>query len=379
MHWINTTPRLQQFLKPLGDGGLLALDTEFLRTDTYYPKLCLIQLARQDGEIALIDPLRCDLSPLWACLRNPAVTVIIHAAFQDLEVLYQSGGVLPARLVDTQLVALLHGYGDQMGLSALLQKQLGIDLDKSATRSNWCQRPLTQQQIHYAAEDVRHLIPLYQALWQPLSPAARAALQQDFHHLLDTAHYQHPIDTAWQRLPGSDRLSAKQQTLLRRLAAWREQTAQQENRPRRWIIGDDALMALAKRPPADQHKLKNVPGLSAPQIRQYGAAILAVIDAAFHSRQWEKHTSERLKPSASELPLLTLAQAVVRQQSLDFAFNPNTITKHTLLQWLRHRCGELSYGWRHLLLGAPLQRIQQGTPLIWKNKLEIPYETLFTP
>ncbi len=378
MIWIDAPEKLSHFLAPLREGGLLALDTEFLRTDTYYPKLCLIQLARQDGEIALIDPLACKLKPLWTHLQNPAVTVVVHAAFQDLEVLYQAGGVLPARLVDTQLLALLHGFGDRIGLGALLQQTLHVELPKDATRTDWCRRPLTRQQLDYAADDVRHLIPLHEALWTPLGQPARQALMEDFQDQLDPEHYCGAPEAAWRRLNGGRHLSAKQQTLLRRLAAWRERTAQAENRPRRWIIGDDALMALAKRPPTDIHKLKNVPGLSAPQIRQYGEAIIEVIDAAFAAGEWKKEKQTRLRPTAAEEPLLALARAVVQQQALRFRFSPAAFDTHTLLRWLRHREGVLARGWRRLLIGDPLSRIQRGEPLIWQDdQLKVPHAPIF--
>ena len=378
MIWISDAQSLEQFLTPLESGGLLALDTEFLRTDTYFPKLCLVQLARQDGEIALIDPLDCDLTPLWNTLSNPAVTTIVHAAFQDLEVLYQAGHILPAHLADTQLIALLHGFGDRAGLSHLVDALLGVQLTKDATRTDWCRRPLHQAQLAYAADDVRFLIPLYEKLWKPLTQTAQQALHEDFQALLDPRHYAGTPETAWQRLNGGRYLSAKQQTLLRALAAWRERTAQAENIPRRWVIGDDALMALAKRPPADIHKLKNVPGLSAPQIRQYGEAIIRTIDETFAAGEWKKEKQVRLRPTPAEEPLLQLAKAVVSQQALRFRFSSGAFDTHTLLSWLRHREGALAHGWRHLLIGAPLERIQQGTPLIYQdNALQVPYDPLF--
>ena len=378
MLWINDAHALEHFLAPLETGGLLALDTEFLHTDTYYPKLCLIQLARQDGEIALIDPLDCDLMPFWNTLHNPAVTTLVHAAFQDLEVLYQAGKTLPARLVDTQLVALLHGFGDRAGLNTLLEAVLNVQLAKTATRTDWCRRPLDQAQLAYAADDVRYLIPLYEKLWHPLTPTARQALQADFQALLDPARYAGTPETAWQRLNGGRHLSAKQQTLLRQLAAWRERTAQAENKPRRWIIGDDALMALAKRPPADLHKLKNVPGLSAPQIRQYGETIIQVLDKTFAAGEWKKEKQTRLRPAPAEEPLLQLAKAVVSQQALNFRFSAGAFDTHTLLSWLRHREGPLAHGWRRLLVGEPLARIQQGTPLSYQdNVLQVPHDPIF--
>ena len=379
MLWIDHAQSLERFLAPLNSGGLLALDTEFLRTKTYYPRFCLLQLAQEDGTIALVDPLACDLSPLWQAFSHTEITFILHAAFQDLEVLYQAGKTLPARIFDTQIAALLHGFGDQSGLNTLLEHFLHVSVPKDATRTDWCQRPLEQKQHAYAANDVHYLIPLYHALSDKFTVQARAALQEDFDALCTPGRYTLPPEDAWQRLSGGQRFSAKQQTLLRKLAAWREQTAQQQNLPRRWVIGDDTLMALAKRPPANLDKLKNVPGLSAPQYRQYGEAILEVLDQTFREDNWTKQAHAKLHPSPEEEPLLQLAKAIVIQQAQNFGFNANGITSHVLLDWLRNQQGSLSAGWRHLLIGAPLRKIQQGTPLVFKrNKLEIPYEPLFT-
>lgn len=379
MLWIDTASALETFLAPLDRGGLLALDTEFLRTKTYYPRFCLLQLAREDGTIALVDPLSCDLTPLWQRLSRGNITFILHAAFQDLELLYQASDQLPAKVFDTQIAALLHEFGDQSGLNTLLGHFLEVTLPKDATRTDWCQRPLKQKQQDYAANDVRYLIPLYHALTDTLTPQARAALEEDFAALLDEGKYAVNPETAWLRLNGGQRFSAKQQTLLRKLSAWREETAQQENLPRRWVIGDDTLMALAKRPPANLDKLKNVPGLSAPQMREYGEAIMTVLDATFAEDTWEKQASSKLRPTPEEEPLLQVAKAVVQQQALDFHFNPNGITTHTLLSWLRQRTGPLAQGWRHLLIGAPLEKIQNGEPLIFEHThLKVPYEALFT-
>lgn len=377
MQWIAREADLNAFLDPIKPPDRVGLDTEFLRTNTYYPRLCLIQLAREDGEIALIDPLNCTLEPLWRCLTTPGITTVVHAAWQDLEVLYQASGCLPATVFDTQIAALLHRLGDKTGLAQLVQHFCGITLPKDATRTDWCRRPLNAKQCEYAANDVRYLLPLHTRLTTPLSEAAQAALSEDFDDLLKPSAYAGNPEQAWQRISGGRHFSAKQHTLLRRLAAWREKMAQQHNLPRRWVIGDDALLALAKRPPASLDKLKNVPGLSKKQVHDWGAAIIDEIDRTFAEGVWEKGTTRSAKPTAQESVLQLIGRAIIEQQALSFGFSANALQTQ-LLPFLRHQPTALDRGWRRLLVGDPLRKLLAGTPLTLENDtLIIPHEPIF--
>ncbi len=377
MQWIEHEADLKSFLAPVQPPARLGLDTEFLRTDTYYPRLCLIQLAREDGEIALIDLLKCPLEPLWEILTTPGITTVVHAAWQDLEVLYQASGRLPAAVFDTQIAALLHRLGDKTGLAQLVQHFCDVKLPKDATRTDWCRRPLNAKQQAYAANDVRYLLPLHAQLTAPLTDAALKALSEDFADLLKPEIYAGNPDTAWQRLSGGRHFSAKQQTLLRQLAAWRERTAQQHNLPRRWVIGDDALLALAKRPPASLDKLKNVPGLTKPQIADWGPQIIAEIDRVFAENTWEKQSARAPKPTAQESVLQLLGRAVIEQQALTFGFSANALQSH-LLAFLRQQPSPLNRGWRHLLVGDPLRRLRAGTPLTLEHDtLKVPHDPIF--
>jgi len=378
MQWIDRDAELSAFLAPIEAPARVGLDTEFLRTDTYYPRLCLIQLAREDGEIALIDPLNCALDPLWTLLTTPGITTVAHAAFQDLEVLYQaSGGRLPARLFDTQIAALLHRLGDRTGLAQLVERFCGETLAKDATRTDWCRRPLDARQQAYAADDVRHLLSLHARLTAPLTNAALNALEEDFADLLDPSRYAADPEHAWQRISGGQRFSAKQHTLLRRLAAWREQTAQRHDLPRRWIIGDDALLALAKRPPAALAKLKNVPGLTPPQIKRWGEAIIAEIDRAFAEDDWERKQPRPRRTSSQHHALHLLGRAVIEQQADTFGFSANALQQH-LPAFFHGDATPLDRGWRRLLAGDPLRRIRDGAPVtVQQDQLKVPHDPIF--
>ena len=261
----------------------LALDTEFLREDTYYPKLCLIQIG--DG----VDNLCIDavalpgeaLRPLLDLLHATDVAKVFHAASQDLEIFVQLEGRTPQPLFDTQVAAALLGYGDQLGYAALVEKLLGVKLDKSLTRTDWSRRPLNEAELAYAADDVRYLGEIYPRLLEELSSRGRLHwLQEDCLRLGDPARYRNPPEAAWRRLKGLARLPPAAQRAAAALAAWRERVAQERNRPRKWIIDDDALYRLAERRPADQAQLEGLRVLPPKTLERHAAALLEVIAGA---------------------------------------------------------------------------------------------------
>jgi ribonuclease D len=265
----------------------LALDTEFIRVDTYYPKLCLVQVG-DEGATDLVDALAFDaLDPLLDAIYAPGRVKLFHAAGQDLEILVRLRGQVPQPLFDTQIAATLLGYGDQIGYAGLIEKRLGITLDKSLSRTDWARRPLRPAELAYAAADVEHLAAIYPALQEELQVQGRIGwLAEDCVRLCDPAQYRTEPDDAWQRLRGLARLPAREQTVAAALARWREQEAQQRDRPRKWILDDDALYRLAQRRPQTQAELESLAVLPPKTAARHGAAVLAVIDAA--SREPER-------------------------------------------------------------------------------------------
>jgi len=241
--YVNTESDLRALCEHFSGSAWLALDTEFMRTDTFYARLCLIQIACDEG-IACIDPLALtDLGPLRELLYDPATVKVLHAAHQDLEILHDLYRIVPQPVFDTQLAAAMLGLGEQLGYAALVAEQHQVQLAKAHTRTDWAQRPLSAEQLDYAADDVRYLGPIYHTL--------RAALQdkgwldwyrEDAAALSDAARYINEPDEAWRRVGLAHTLnSGVELALLRALAAWRERRAQHANRPRKWIM-DDALL-----------------------------------------------------------------------------------------------------------------------------------------
>ena len=261
----------------------LALDTEFVREDTYYPQLCLFQVG--DGqENVCIDPLALQGPPLqglFAVIGETAITKVFHAASQDLEILFQHAGAIPQPLFDTQIAATMLGYGDQLGYAVLVHKLLGVTLDKSLTRTDWSRRPLRPEEIAYAAADVEYLARIYPLLERQLEARGRLDwLRQDCERLADPARYQSHPEQAWKRLKTLARLPPVARAAAAALAQWREQVAQQRNRPRRWILEDDALYRIAERRPQTQAQLEALGALPPKFLNKRGEAILELLAAS---------------------------------------------------------------------------------------------------
>jgi len=261
----------------------LALDTEFLREDTYYPKLCLIQVGDGRDNIC-IDAVALPgeaLRPLLDLLNQVDAAKVFHAASQDLEIFAQLRGRTPQPLFDTQVAAALLGHGDQLGYAGLVEKLCGIKLDKSLTRTNWSRRPLNAAELAYAADDVRYLGEIYPRLREELVARGRLQwLEEDCLRLGDPARYRNPPEQAWRRLKGLARLAPQAQRAAAALAAWREQEAQERNRPRKWIVDDDAVYRLAERRPGDRAQLEELRLLPPKTLERHAGALLEVIAGA---------------------------------------------------------------------------------------------------
>lgn len=279
--YVDTPDALHALCAEIAGSPRLMLDTEFMREKTYRAQLCLIQVC--DGQVAAcIDPLALDdLSPLYALLFNPNIVKVLHAARQDLEIFLDLTGKLPAPIFDTQIAAALAGHADQIGYGNLVRELLGVDLDKSHTRTDWSRRPLDRQQMRYALDDVRYLVTVFDRLNAELARRGRLDwLQPDFDALTDPALYRNDPADAWQRVKGAGKLKPKQLAVLAELAAWRERKAQDSNRPRRWILADDPLLALARIQPDNENKLASIRGLEAGHAKKSGKELLEHIRTA---------------------------------------------------------------------------------------------------
>lgn len=275
---VDTQAALTEFLQRWNGAPFLALDTEFIREQTYHPQLCLVQVG--DGrDAACLDPLAgVDLRPVLARLADPATTYVFHAAGQDLEIFVRLSGRCPAPLFDTQIAAALLGYGEQLGYAALIEKLIGVRLDKSLSRTNWARRPLTPAELAYAGDDVRHLADVYPRLLGELEARGRLAwLREDCEAMTDPARYRPSPETEWKRLKGLVRMDAPAQHVAARLAAWREVIAEQRDRPRRWILPDEAIYLLAERRPQTLRQLGDLQALPPKSLERHGETLLELI------------------------------------------------------------------------------------------------------
>ncbi len=269
--YVETNEQLRILCQPLDNSAWLAIDTEFIRENTYYPEFCLLQIANETVA-ACVDPLAIDdLSELLSLIYDPSIVKVFHAARQDLEIFYHTWHKLPLAVFDTQIAATLAGLGDQPGYATAVKATLGIELDKAQVRTNWRKRPLSEHQIRYALNDVIYLGQLYQKLIERLSTLGRADwLDEDMKLLSAPATYQNPPDTQWKRIRGRQKLSAKQLAVLQALGAWRENRAMEENKPRQWIIRNENLLLLASRIPKDLSKMLHTNSLDKKFIDRYG-------------------------------------------------------------------------------------------------------------
>ena len=288
---------LQPLLHTWSTRPWLALDTEFVRVDTYYPKLCLVQVGDGDSSVCIDTLALRDLTPLLDLLRRADILKVFHAASQDLEIFVELGGSCPSPLFDTQLAATLLGLGDQIGYAGLVEKKLGIVLDKSLTRTDWSRRPLTAPELAYAAADVEHLATIYPMLRDELAQAGRLTwLEQDCARAAEPANYRTEPADAWRRLKGLARLNPQAQTVAAALAAWREQKAQTSNRPRKWIIEDDAIYRMAERVPRDLAELQALNVLPPKTLARHGSSLIEILESARTAPAVALARDERMAP-----------------------------------------------------------------------------------
>lgn len=273
-------PLMQELAAELAAAPVIGLDTEFLRERTYRAQLCLLQVATP-ARYVLVDPLDnrhlALLSPALAA-REPVK--ILHAARQDLEVLYPAMGPV-AGLFDTQVAAGLVGMAAQIGYADLVRRLLGVELDKSHTRTDWSQRPLSAAQLVYAVDDVRYLAPLRELLLEQTDKLGRMAWLDEEMRALDNADnlFVAP-ERAWERLKGITDLDADRQRLARLLAAWREQRASDRDRPRSWILDDAGLRAIVQRAPRTVAQLAELTELAPGFIEHSGPHIIGLVQQA---------------------------------------------------------------------------------------------------
>lgn len=280
---ITDTATLAALCERLAQAPFVAFDTEFMRENTFWPELCLVQVASTE-EAAAIDPLApgLDLKPLLELLvDNEEVLKVVHAGGQDLEIVYNLTGKTPHPLFDTQVAAMALGMGEQAGYQSLVESMLGIRVDKGARFTDWARRPLDKRQLDYAVSDVTHLATFFPRMVERLRKNGRGQwLDDEMERLTDPANYAQAPEEAWRRVKASGR-NPEMLGRLRALAAWREHEARGKNLPRGRIVKDETLADMAAHPPKSQDDLARVRGLSPTwKTNDIGARLMGALEAA---------------------------------------------------------------------------------------------------
>ena len=263
MTLITTTNELVDACSLLSIADYLTVDTEFMRETTFWPKLCLLQIAGPNHAFA-IDPLakNINLEPVLKLLADKSITKVMHAARQDMEIFYHLTGSLPQPLFDTQIAAMVCGFGDQVGYESLVSKLNGTRIDKSSRFTDWSRRPLSNEQLEYALGDVTHLRPVYDKLLKRIEKTGRFEwIEEETNLLCNPDIYRIDPEQAWRRLKPKKN-DSRYLAVLQAVAKWRENEALTRNVPRNRVVRDEILLQIASRPPKDKKSLERVRGLS---------------------------------------------------------------------------------------------------------------------
>ncbi len=357
--YIDSVTALRQLASEFADCQWVAVDTEFVRDRTYFPKFCLLQLAT-NGSVACIDTLAIpDLSALDSLFDDDRIVKVFHSARQDLEILYRLRKRLPRPIFDTQVAAPFLGLPEQMGYSTLVAELLNVRIEKMHTRTDWSLRPLAAAQLQYAADDVIYLGLVYQTLLERITALGRLEwVAEETRRLEDPRLYDPPLDDAWLRIGGSASLNAAQVGVLRVLAAWRERLARQQDCPRNWLIKDELLLELAKQRPKSAEDLKLIRGLDERIARRHGKALLHILlETPVESRA--EAAPLRTKPvrdTPRQEALLDILTAVVRLRAAEHSINPAILaSRKDLRDFIESPLSTpLLQGWRKALVGDDL-------------------------
>jgi ribonuclease D len=359
--------------------GRLGLDTEFMSEGRYRALLCLVQLAVDDPaadggpRITLIDPLQSDvnIAPLAELLADPGVELVLHAGRQDIAILRRAWATEVSNIFDTQIAAGFAGASAQAGYGNLLGSMLGRRVGKTASYTRWDARPLTAEQLSYAAEDVAHLLELADEIQRRLEQTGRNDWAREECRRLESSTDERDPETAWERLPRVGQLDPRARAVARELAAWRERTASAEDRPVGSILADPALVEVAKRRPASLRGLEQIRGIHPSGIKRRGEAILAAVELGLDAPAIPRD-GRRDFSAPGDAPLIALAEALLRARAMEAGLAYELIASRSELDLIvaaaRRGDPEPSVrtltGWRRELVGEDLRDLLAGRSAI---------------
>jgi len=372
--YITDSAALETLCRQLRSSRRLGLDTEFVGEDSFIPKLELIQVATHDLAAVIDFPAvqaKGSLAQFWELICDPHIEKIVHAGRQDLDLFALHAGQIPQPFFDTQIAAAMLGFGAQVAYANLVQRIHGTKLAKAHTFTNWSARPLSSDQIAYAAEDVQFLLPIHTYLQRRLQALGRAEWVREEFSRLETSvgdKSKDPLDR-YQRIRGWDSLKPRQAAILRDLAAWREAEARRRNVPRGRVIRDEVLLQLARHPPRSVDELRGLRGLHGSEVDRNGDQVITLITTALAlpPSAWPEVPRER-KPEPESVGLVELLQAVLKARAAEAEIAPTLLATTADLQALveakekkRQTDLPLLRGWRRQLIGDLLMQILDGS------------------
>lgn len=366
MNVVTRTTDLVSACNRLLDVEYITVDTEFIRDNSYWPQVCLIQVASED-EIIAIDPLsqELELQPFFDLMKNTGVLKVLHAARQDVEIFFHLGKVIPTPLFDTQLAAMVCGFGDSVGYDTLVQRLLGYTIDKSSRLSDWSRRPLTERQINYALDDVVHLRDVYKELKSRVQQSGREQwLSEELSILTNPNTYINSPDDAWRRIKMRS-TKPRHIAILREVAAWRERKAQLRNLPRNRVLRDEALSEIAAHPPQrldDLKNLRNFPKNLAMQ--SVGKDIIEIISAVMKVPTEELPKPEtKPRPNKGKSPVVDLLKVLLKAKCAEHGVAQKLVASVDDLERIAAD-GALEnaalIGWRHEVFGEDALKLKHG-------------------
>ena len=356
----------------------MAIDTEFLREKTYYPKTCLVQIGIE-GMIAIIDPLAlASLKPLARPFTNPDILKIFHACSQDMEILLRETGVLPAPVFDTQIAATLLGKNQQPSYALLVSQYCDVELAKKDSFTDWSHRPLSPSQIRYAAEDVLYLPVIHEKMVEALKSKDRLAwLTESFEELSEPDRYITDPYTRFLKLNRVNQLKNRQLAAAREVAAWRELEAQSRNIPRKWILSDEQIVEACRREATTLDELYMVRGMRESLSTNKARKVLECIKKGLNCPEDElPHIQKKAKSEQNVDAIVDVLSGIARKVARENDIAPQTLAPHSELVALARghwdEC-ELMKGWRRHMLGEGLVAFMEGkcTLRIAEGNLEI--------
>lgn len=362
--YISTSDELSAFCERIGKERVIAVDTEFLRERTYYPKLCLVQVGTA-SEIGAIDPILIkDLSPLASIFADERVTKVFHACGQDLEVILDGMGVACTPVFDTQVAAAFLGMRQQVSYASLVEAYAGVRLPKAESLTDWSRRPLDPEQLTYAEDDVRYLPAIYESMIEQLVEKDRLSwVQPEIAEVCDPSHMHRDPRMAYLRLKRSSSLTRRQLAIAREVCAWREKTAASHDIPRKWVLSDEVVVEVCKRAPRTRDRLRKIRGtdqLAEKDVRD----LLEMVQVgegvpASECPQQERHSH----PSPELESVVDLMIALVRVVSEKSGIATQLIaTRDDLVEFAQDRSkSRLASGWRYELAGRQLESLLEGS------------------